>query len=393
MKKTLLLIAILIVTIGTYAQKGKVSNAQTLKDAGKLTEAVAAINEAIDQNNPKAEKSYNWPKAWEVRGDVYRAVFLSTDANVQKLAEDPLKISLESYQKALALDDKGRNKNVVKIALTLLTESFTNQAVRHFETSSFDKAFESFKNIITIQNMPLMVEEGQPIDTAIIYNAGLAAFQGGLYEDAIIYYKEAAKYGFFGAKLYEMIYHSYMSLNDTIEALNTLQEGLEKYPDSSDILVGLVRIYIATKEPELASKYLNKAIEQDPTNPMYYFAQGDQYDKLGMPEDAVISSYKKAIELKPDFFDPYYNIAVYYYNRGVKQYEFAFTIPTNQMEKFEIEKSKADDDFQKAIPYMEKASEINPEDITALETLKNIYYRLKMMDKYDEATKKVDDLK
>jgi hypothetical protein len=42
---------------------------------------------------------------------------------------------------------------------------------------------------------------------------------------------------------------------------------------------------------------------------------------------------------------------------------------------------------------MEKASEINTEDTYALESLKQLYYRLKMMDKFDEVNKKLEDLK
>jgi len=84
MKKIILLVAFLISVAGAYAQKGKVASAQTLKDSQKLDKALEAINEAIDPNNEKAENSINWTKTWQVRGDIYRAIYQSKDANVKK---------------------------------------------------------------------------------------------------------------------------------------------------------------------------------------------------------------------------------------------------------------------------------------------------------------------
>jgi len=62
MKKTIILLALVLSVSGAFAQKGKVTSAQTFKDSGKLDKALEAINEAIDPANEKAEKSLPWPK-------------------------------------------------------------------------------------------------------------------------------------------------------------------------------------------------------------------------------------------------------------------------------------------------------------------------------------------
>ena len=48
--------------------------------------------------------------------------------------------------------------------------------------------------------------------------------------------------------------------------------------------------------------------------------------------------------------------------------------------------------FSKALPYMEKANELKPDDIFALRGLKELYYRLKMTDKYNTVKAKLDTL-
>ena len=46
--------------------------------------------------------------------------------------------------------------------------------------------------------------------------------------------------------------------------------------------------------------------------------------------------------------------------------------------------------YAKALPYMEKAHEINPEDVYAMRSLQELYYRLKQTDKYNEIKAKLD---
>ena len=41
----------------------------------------------------------------------------------------------------------------------------------------------------------------------------------------------------------------------------------------------------------------------------------------------------------------------------------------------------------KAVPYLEKAVEYNPKDAYIKDQLKNLYYRLKMMDKFEKLNK------
>jgi len=393
MKKSILLLAVLACFAGSsFAQKGKVATAQALKDGGKLDEALDAIKEAIDPENPKAEKSVPWPKTWAVRGEIYHSIYKSKNEKFKKLSDNPLGTALESFQKAISLDDKGGINNSVKINLTLLINDFTDQAINAFNDNNYDLALTSFENILAIEKMPLMQENPATVDTAIIFNAGLAAYNAEKYDKAISYYKEAAKYEYSGSRTYELIAASYTSQQDTANALLTLQEGFEKYPESSSILVQMINIYMTANKTDDAMKYLELAIEQDPNNASFYFAKGALNDKLGNTANAV-AAYEKALEIKDDYFDAYYNLGAIYYNLGVKQLDIANAVPTNQAAKYEEEKSKADDEFKKAIPYMEKASEVNPEDTYSLESLKQLYYRLKMMDKFDEINKKLEDLK
>ena len=395
MRKIILLFAIFsLVGVSAFAQKGKVLSARSLKDDGKLVKAFETINIAIDKNNEKSKKSINWPTTWLVRGDIYRAIYTSKNANDKKLTENPLQTAYDSYKKAMELDEKDKLKNSMKINLTMMTQDFTNQAVTAFNKKDYNEALNSFKNILEIDKLPIMQEKDKPasIDTTIIFNAALAAYNAENYGEAIKYYKDVAKYGYKGSTPYELMAQCYLNQKDTVKTLEVLNDGFEKFPQSSSILATMINIYLKTNKIDDAIKYLDIAIKQDPTNATFHFALGSLYDKT-KKTDLAIKAYSKAIELKPKYFDAYYNLGAIYYNKGVAQVDTANAVPTNDPKRYELEKKKADEQFIKAIPFMEKASEINPKDTYSLESLKTLYYRLKMMDKFDEVNKKIEDLK
>lgn len=392
MKKTIILLSLVLAFSSAFAQKGKVTTAQSLKDAGKIAEAYAAIEETIDESNPKSEKSIPWPKTWEVRGEIFQAIGQATDENVKKLSADPLTEAFNSYKKALELDSKGSNAKSIKIKLTLLTNDLTNQAINAFQAEDYNKALSSFEQIMEINNMPVVKSDSpDAVDTVIIFNAALAAYNAENYNKAIEYYKESAKYGYNGAKTYSLIGASYQMLNDTTAALEALKEGYEKYPDDNALLESMIQIYMDLDKTDEALNYLEKAIAQDPTKPRYYFAQGALYEKLGQEQNAI-DTYKKTMEIDPEFFNAYYNLGALYYNKGVQQVEVANAVPPSEKAKYDAEVKKADGWFALALPYMEKCNELQTDDKMVLESLKNLYYRLQDMDKYNAVLDKIKNL-
>lgn len=390
--KVLLAIILLFTISSTFAQKGKVNTALSLKDAGKLDKALITIDETIDANNPKAESTLNWPRTWEVRGEIYQAVFQSKDENYKKLSADPLTLAYDSYFKVLELDSKKSFSKSIKIKFTLLIGDLSNQAITAFNEENYEKALKSFEQILSIEQDPVYkADDPIVVDTVIIYNAALSAFNIQNYDKAIEYYKKAASYKYNGAKTYEMLSVCYLNKNDSVGAIEILKHGLKENPTSSTILLQLIDIYEKTHKVEEALKYLDLAISKEPGNESYQLFRGILFERLENTEEAI-KCYEKAIGLKPDFMEAFFNLGIIYYNRGVKQIDVANLVPSNQPEKYDAEKVKADLEFRKALPYLEKALAINGTDKMTLESLKNVYYRLQMLDKHAEIIEKIKNL-
>lgn len=388
MKK--LIFAALLLLAGTvvFAQKGKVTNAIAFKDAGKLDKAWETIKETLDPANPKAEKTVNWGGAWQARGEIIEAIILSKDENFKKLVENPVEEAYKSYMKAIELDEKGGSP-VLKLKLMTFANTLINCAVEAYQANDYARAADLFEKKLAIDKTPMFKSDAL-VDTAIMYNTGLASMNAKQYKKAIMYFTECIKYGYNGGSSYAQIISAYQQLatkEDTIKAVEIMKEAFSKYPEDQSINVQLINYYIMSGQPNEAINYLDKAIAKEKDNSSFYLAKGVALDRLGRQEEAI-DVYKKAVEIKPDNADAYYNIGVIYFNRGVKQFDVANLVPTNDQVRYEAEKKKSDDYFKEAVPYLEKAVQYNPKDTYILDQLKNLYYRLKMMDKFEAVNKK-----
>ncbi|HCY39876.1 MAG TPA: hypothetical protein DHV48_00705 [Prolixibacteraceae bacterium] len=389
MKKVLFQIILFFAFSGVFAQKGKVTSALNYKDSGKLDKAVTTIEEAIDASNPRTESSINWPRTWEVRGEIYQAVFQSKDENYRKLHSDPLAEAFKSYLKAIEVDAKNKFSNSIKIKMQLLIHDLSIQAETAYNSQNFDKAFASFEQIMAIENTPVFkAVSPEAVDTVIIFNAALTAFNSQKFDKAIEYFTKAANYKYNGARTCELLAESYLATNDTIGALEILKKGIIEYPSNSQILVLLINICEKNHKIEDALKYLDLAISKEPENDSFHLFRGILFDRTHNTDEAI-KCYEKTIKLNPHNMDAFFNLGIVYYNRGVNQIEVANSVPSNQPEKYDAEKNKADLEFRKALPYLEKAHELKANDKMTLESLKNVYYRLQMLDKHAEIVEKM----
>jgi len=391
MKKFITLLSFLIVATTVFAQKGKVSSAQSLKESGEIEKAYKAIEEAIDPTNEKSLNSINWPRTWEVKGQILQEIYKK---DITGIVEEPLFASYDSYMKAIKLDSTNKFSKTIIIDLTFLQTDLSNYAVVSYEKQKFDVSLKCFELYMAINQLPIMKKtSGQELlDTAIIYNAGLAAFKAKDWDKSVKYFTIAAQNDYNGPSSYNFVYQAFQAKGDTLNSLNTLKEGHLKYPGDEALLVEIINFYISKGRSDEAIKYIDLAISEKPENATLYTAKGAMLEKLDDAEGAILM-YKKSIERDSAQFTPYYNISVIYYNRGVEVVNSANQLPTNETAKYDAEMEKAKEHFRMSLPFIEKAYQIDSSEMAILESLKTIYYRLQMNDKYLEVNKKIQSLK
>lgn len=382
MKRITTFIMLAMAVVAVNAQKAMIKTAESLLDDGKLKEALEAIQ--VAENN---DESKIMPKTYYIKGKILQAIGASADSTIRTMLDNPYTDAYNSYIKSVDMDEKKKFKRDVEMQFITFANLTLNAAIENFKAAKYKNACSLFELTLKIEENPVFKNM---VDTAVIFNAGIAASYIPDNDKAIAYYTKSIElnnYG--GSNTYSLLKNVYLAKGDTADAEITLQKAFQVYPEDMSVIIELVNYYIvAGKAPEAIS-FLNKAKVKDPSNTSFHFAEGTLYEKLNQPDNAL-KAYQAAIAIKPDFFDAYFNIGVMFYNQAVKHSDVANK--TNDNKVYEEYKNKADDALKQALPYMEKAHELTPTDKAPLESLKTIYFRINNTEKLKEVKEKLSKL-
>jgi tetratricopeptide (TPR) repeat protein len=386
MKKYVLLLLVISISVGVLAQMGKVSMALNYIDQNALDKAKEALDPALTN-----EKSKDNAKTYYAKGKLCQASFESDNPKFNTLYTNPLEQAYEAYEKALKLDTKGATKKLLSINGTYaaLANDFVTHGIQKFEAKDFEGALKSFDLNIKVASSDIYLGA---IDTAVYYNAGLAGLNGKMYDKAVVYFQKCVDMKYKGILPYLLMNQSYVAMNDMVNAEATLKKVFEIYPENQEVLLQLVDFYLKNNKMKEAFEYINIAKSKDPNNFSLYWAEGVLYMREEKYDEAIVDMMK-SIELKPDLYDTQFNLGVCYYNKAVQMFLKANEIM--DVAKYNAAVAEANTVFSKAIPYFEKAHELKPAEIDALKNLKELFYRLKATNpeyesKYNEVIKKLE---
>lgn len=381
MKKFLLLIAAVSISFGVMAQKGKVTSALSYIDQGILDKAKDAIDQALINESTSA-----WFNTYFAKGKLCQASFESDNPKFNAFYPDPLAEAYASYEKAMELDPKGgtKKKLITGMVYNSLAVNLYKQGSTRFEAKDYAGALKSFETQIKITESD---KYAGAVDTGMFYNAGLAAVNSSKYSEAIKYFEKCTEMKYMGITPYFQMSEAYMSLGDTAKAEGVLTGLSSKFPNDKNVTLQLIDLYIKSSKNEEALKYIKVAKESDPNNYSLYFAGGIIYLNQNKYDDAI-TELTKSIELKGDVYDTQYGCGAAYINKASEMFVKANEIM--DVKKYSEAVDQANAIYAKALPYMEKAYELKPDDVYAMRSLQELYYRLKQTDKYTVIKAKLD---
>ncbi len=377
MKRTLLTVLIMFISIVMIGQTNKRTSAFNYQRYGKLDLAKKAIDEAAQNENTIGDA-----KTWFYRGNIYYDIAVSIDSNYRNLDPDPFQVAYDSYMKAKSLDTKGEFTADIMKYTKAVGEGFYNLGVINYNAQkfkdaaiNFEKAFEVSKSI-------------QMVDTSALVNAAVSAKSGNEIQMAKKYFQQLIAMGVQKPDVYASLSEIYKAEGDTTKALQMIGQGRTLYPDDFNLLIAEINIYLATNEKTKAITDLEMAMKIDSTNASIYFAVGTIYDQMGDLAKAT-GAYLNALKVKPDYFEANYNLGALYVNQAADILAKANDLPLDAVKEYEVQKAKADEMLDKSLPYLEKAHELMPDDVNTMVSLKEIYTRLGMTDKLKEINEKL----
>lgn len=411
MKIKLLMAGLLgLVSATTFAQKGELNNAKDeyssyeVSNSAKIPSLVAKGNTSLDNAKvsiDKAsvnEKTAALPLTFALKGAIYSALALRD--TVPTTAAPLFATADEAYKKAKELDTKGENKAFTEGTGRNLAQFKLTEGVKEYQNKQWDKAYNSFDYYRTVL----------PDDTNAIYYTALAAANYGktdpkYYQYAITNYSKlvTTKYSK-SAGVYLDMSSIYLLAKDTVNALKTASEGVGKFPSNPDLRKREIEISLQSGKQNDVIEKIQSAIGNDPKNKTLYYYAGLTYSQIAdeaetkstkTKDDATknalrqtasddyvkaADNYKKALVIDADYFDANLNLGYVLMRPAIDLFNQARLIPANKQKDYEAMRLKADALFDLAKPYLQKAVDVNPKSLDAINNLRN-YYK----GKYDPA--------
>ena len=406
MKRIVLLLLITIQAISGYSQRGKANNAQyylkdfnSTKDTASLRRAKENIDLASEHPDTKDKASTQITKGqiylqlYEANRRIQEEKLMSisdpnkrTFAAFQNTPTAELEIAYQSFLKGKTLDLKGDYTTELKL-LTNIGIYFNNTGRADYNAKKYPEALAAFEHAYEISGSS---------DTTVLYFCATSAELAKEYSKAKGYYQKMTDAKLGGGNTYSSLVNVYLMMQDTIGGMAVLKKGRTDYPNDINLVISETNYFLKTNNSKEALNNLNIAIQAKPTDANLFLVRGNIFDNLANPKDAsgkdlekpkdyesnikmAELDYKKAIEIRPGYFDALYNLGVLYFNQGALLNKLADGIKDNA--KYNVANAKADQQFSNAMPILEKALEANSKDRNTMIALKQIYTRLAMLEK------------
>ncbi|TDO72868.1 hypothetical protein EV143_107174 [Flavobacterium chryseum] len=343
----IILVFLLLMNIGAFAQKEQIKDAQSLFDSGKSQEALAILNkvEYLILNAPDEDKS----DFYFLKGNVLK------DLAVKNIdAANNFTLASQSYQDVFIYENEsGKFKFTVKAnaALKEMKSSLVNGAMTDFKAGKYKESAEKSYKVYLFDKK----------DTLNLFNAASSSVNAKDYVSAVKYYEILKKINFSGKAVLYLATNKKTKEEDIFVSPkareSAIQQGLYEKPRTESVPSKKIEVNV-----NLADSYL----------------EIKDYPKA----EAV---YNYVLELDPNYIDAYINLAYLKLQLKKDLTDEIASLGTSaaDMQKYDKLNAKKDDIARSAIPYLQKALTIEPKNSDATKTLLGIYRSLDMTNEYN----------
>lgn len=391
MKKIALTLFVVFAMTMAFGQKNVRQSASNYLKDGKLDKAMEAINQCILDPSTAQDA-----RAWFIRGNIYLEIANTQDEKFKALDSDPMTKSIDSYKKAVEFDPKKEYFDDILAKLNWQRNNYYNAAVEAYNKREYKDAMSNFAKGAEV------IEASGIADTLSLLNAATCASLANEKAAAKDYYLKLIKGNYKSLNLYVALSDIYRQEQDSANALKYVRMGQKEYQNDLRLLLTETNIYLTFNDTKKALTNLEIARKKDSSNYSVYFALGTIYDNLSNDStkteavrseafDHAIRTYKEALRLNPEYFEANYNLGAMFVNKAAGINDEANRLPLDATAQFDKLKKEADSYLEKALPYLEKASVLQPDDLNTLYSLKQIYARTNHNDKLKDIQDKINE--
>lgn len=307
-----------------------------------------------------------------------------------------------AINKAQELDPKAAAK--LKEVMDSAINFYKQEGNTCYDAARYGKAANGYMRAYELMENPAYAGQKDP---ALLYNAGyLLVVDGNENPDSFAVAEEvlrkALEHGYsdtVGSAYYYIFHSCYGQAKHSEgeakaallqEAKAALTEGIEKYPTNEDIISSFLGLYMeepTVGDPSELIGMITAAVERDPQSVAMWSSLALANFKMQNFE-AAIAAGEKAVELSPEAYDPNYSLGIFHAAKGDWLLEEINKRNYTRQSDYDADLAQVNDAYRAALPWLEKAFELNPTNGSLVNTLKVICFRLRdeagMMEKYNK---------
>jgi tetratricopeptide (TPR) repeat protein len=411
--KYVLLASALLISVATFAQKDQIKAAEKALKAGNAQEAITILQgaEAASTAAPDAEKA----QFQFVKANAHLALATkneNTDANLSAAAK--------AYQEVLSIEKtSGKAKFSAQASTSIIDVKYKliNAAIADSKAEKHAAGAKKLYDAYLLDKK----------DTINLYYAASTYVNAKEYETAYNAYDELKKLNYSGKgtnfyavnkingeeqffptakerdQMVKLGTHEKPRTEDipskrgeifknmalilvqngkVAEAKKAVAEARAANPDDKSLVLTEANLYLDTKDYDTYKKLITEVLAQSPNDADLVFNLGViSYNAKNLVE--AEKYYKRAIEIKPDYVNAYLNLAILKLDADKKLFEEIQKLGNSEKDnkRYEVLKKQREAVFTSALPYLEKASELDGTNEEVKGTLLSVYRALEMTEK------------
>jgi len=417
MKQTSWLVLILLLATGSLeaqiesvALKSAANSLKTFKSDStrtrKLLDAKTAIDLAIKDSAVTATTYF-----WLTRAEIYKNIAYELSKRRKRragdslllppLKENPAYQSFKAYMQAYGrAGEDVEDAKQAKSGIEETTLSLNGEGQLAFNAGKYNQAYELYKGVLDGKQLlkpqdttGLTDQKNQLVDQE--YLTALSAYKAGMNKEADTLFRKLYNVNYKNPVVYQSLY-----LLETAEedvdinpAYIYIERGRELIPDDPVLLEMQIMHLKKTDQFEALIDVLLSALEKDPENLDLEQTLGFAYDQLFQRAvssndrktalelfDKAKRSYKRVLEAHPDNFDVQFWMGELHSNRSTLATRYLVELSSDfseeGMKKYDEIKKRVYGYLDEALPYLQKAESLQPNDTGTLIALREVFARL-----------------
>lgn len=164
-----------------------------------------------------------------------------------------------------------------------------------------------------LQNLDLLIEE-DPDNAELYFARAQYHFQAESPASAIVDCQKAISLDSTNVKYYILLGDLNFIIRKPTETKQSFEKALKLDPNNTEALMKYGEFKLYLQEYDTMFIYLNKALRIDKYNSKAYFLKGMAYSEMG-DTTAAISSLQTCVEIDPEYFNAYMQLATIFSDR------------------------------------------------------------------------------